>query len=114
MVWWLSWLIIGGAGAVAVVVLVGVMYLAVGNPDNPDRHRVADPDEENDSVSTSFLPIEISQANVGHEAPESAFTVAEAHHEMEIHQFCRLEHCPRKSSALRTLVHTGRAPDSRK
>jgi hypothetical protein len=49
-----------------------------------------------------------------HEAPETPFTVAQAHVVMQQHRRCAAERCPRKRAAFRVLVAAGHAvPDSR-
>lgn len=43
-----------------------------------------------------------------HAAPTRPFTPAEAHDVVQIHIGCRAKTCPRKASALDTLVEAGR------
>ncbi|MEV0359544.1 hypothetical protein AB0H71_26165 [Nocardia sp. NPDC050697] len=48
-----------------------------------------------------------------HSAPDGAFSVGEAHREMQVHRDCRLDECARKATAFQTLIDAGRVtPDS--
>ncbi|MGN2635061.1 hypothetical protein ACTD5D_02460 [Nocardia takedensis] len=42
-----------------------------------------------------------------HQAPVLPFTVEQAHTVMRYHVACRAKRCPRKASALQTLVDAG-------
>lgn len=43
-----------------------------------------------------------------HEAPDRPLTVPDAHKTMQRHRGCRVDECPRKQAAWRTLIDAGR------
>lgn len=47
-----------------------------------------------------------------HAAPDTPFTVDQAHLVMQFHVACRSKRCPRKAAALLTLVDAGRLTPS--
>ncbi|WP_067468547.1 hypothetical protein [Nocardia amamiensis] len=113
---WLSLTLAVLAGLAAIGLLAGVMLLAVGTPGDPGSR--ASSAAANSAGQMSRHSNHAGAHSVWphawtHRAPDTPFTVKEAHDEMQRHRDCRLDHCPRKDAAFTVLIETGRVrPDS--
>ncbi|WP_433195042.1 hypothetical protein ACQP1G_40230 [Nocardia sp. CA-107356] len=65
-------------------------------------------EQEDDEMDTAIWPV-----GFPHDAPEHPLGVLEAQLTMQRHVRCRVDHCPRKTAAWRTLVAAGKIePDA--
>lgn len=98
--------------------LVGVSFVVVGvflccYLPRPDWYRTttapAQPPAPHPDEHTAPLPRIFS-----HSEPARPLDTGEAHRTMQLHVACRADSCPRKRSALQTLIAAGRlVPDCR-
>lgn len=102
------YLILGGLVAAMTVALT---VLVVGRP------RLAGSKQRTDAVAPTraqTMPqTQDTWLQLTHDAPAAPFTAEQAHREMQLHRYCRLDVCGRKAAAFGTLVRIGHiTPDS--